>query len=111
MKCARESFRHTFMSYMEAFCIGRVDQAFMDKHIKISCRGIKPEPVSGEIIISAHFGCWELAAPVLALISPLKIGLLARKMKRPQRSMILLKKDAAFPTSSYTFTTGTVQRK
>lgn len=84
VKCARESFRHTFMSYMEAFCIGRVDQAFMDKHIEIVCQCKKPDPVTGEIIVSAHFGSWELAAPAFAHISPLKIGLLARKMKDPK---------------------------
>ncbi|WP_164885375.1 lysophospholipid acyltransferase family protein [Geovibrio thiophilus] len=84
VKCARESFRHTFMSYMEAFYIGRVDEKFLEKYIKIICRCEKPDPITGEIIVSAHFGCWELAAPSLAVISPLRIGLLARKIKDPK---------------------------
>lgn len=81
VKCARESFRHTFMSYLEAFCIGKVDKKFIEKYIKITSRCEKPDLTTGEIIISAHFGSWELAVPVLAAFSPLKIGLLARKMK------------------------------
>lgn len=83
-KCAKESFRQTFMSYMESFCIDKVDQEFIDKHIDIKVRGGMPEIIKGEIIVSAHYGCWELAAPILAVLSPLRIGLLAKRIKDPK---------------------------
>lgn len=83
-ECARESFKQTFMSYMEAFCIDKVDQEFIDKYITIKSVGELPDYNKGEIIVSAHYGCWELAAPILSVVSPLKIGLLAKRIKDPK---------------------------
>ncbi|MGE4497475.1 MAG: lysophospholipid acyltransferase family protein [Deferribacterales bacterium] len=84
VKCARESFRHTFMSYMEAFHTAGVDGDFINNHVTITCKGEKPEFLTPEIIVSAHFGSWELAVPCLAQLSPLKIAMLARKIKDPE---------------------------
>jgi KDO2-lipid IV(A) lauroyltransferase len=80
VKTAKESFKHTFMSYMESFFIPQINKNFVQQHVRFIYKGDN-KLENSQIIISAHFGCWELAAPVLSAITTHKIGLLAKRIK------------------------------
>ncbi|GFM35481.1 lysophospholipid acyltransferase family protein [Desulfovibrio psychrotolerans] len=67
-RIARSSFTHNFQSFLELFLSGRVDEEFLQRHI----RGIPPNGLQqalkydGPIIgITAHLGAWEFLGGAL----------------------------------------------
>lgn len=78
---AKESFRHTFMTYMESFYTGRIDSSFIDSMVDVEYTSGTPYETRGYFVVSAHFGAWELA-PVI-INKKLKQGgaMVARRLK------------------------------
>jgi KDO2-lipid IV(A) lauroyltransferase len=66
--CAKNSFRHTFKSYLETAYIRRIDQNFLDKYV--TCEGKEHYDALRQnnipfVFINAHMGSWDLSVPVI----------------------------------------------
>ncbi len=82
VKTAKESFRQTFMSYLETAYIHKVDQKFIDRYV--TCEGKEHYDkliADGQkyIFVSAHIGSWDLNAAVTSTAYKFKALIVGRE--------------------------------
>ncbi|WP_277656795.1 lysophospholipid acyltransferase family protein [Seleniivibrio woodruffii] len=78
---AKNSFRHSFATFAEALYSHRLDREFA-KNIEIeNLAGDSLSDAKGDFLITAHIGCWELAAVAFTEIFDRKVAVIGRKMK------------------------------
>ncbi|MDR2870768.1 MAG: hypothetical protein LBV04_09985 [Deferribacteraceae bacterium] len=75
-KTAKESFKHSFTSFLETVFIGIVDQQFIDKYVTIEDKHYYDDLVAqGQsfAFVSGHIGSWDLVSPVATLAWDMKL--------------------------------------
>lgn len=90
-KIVKETFKHTFMSYMEIFYSYKNEPEFLDNHVEIIYKAEeKPDLSSPCFLSTAHLGCWELGGGILTKTLNLKLTAIGRKLKNENSDKMLL---------------------
>ncbi len=88
---AKSSFRHSFATFAESMYSHRIT-AEQAKDIEVEyISGASINTSKGYFLITAHMGCWELAAIYFTILFNTKCGVIGRKMKNSRINDFLVR--------------------
>lgn len=92
IKTAKESFKHSFMSYLETSQISNIDKEFIDKYVTIENeRYYKELREKGQnfAFVSAHMGSWDLVTAAISRMLDFKILIVGRESENKALNRII----------------------
>lgn len=94
VKTAKESFKHTFISYLEIAYMDRIDDKFIKKYVVSEGKNNFDDMVSAGknfVFVSGHIGAWDLNAHIATSIYGFKTLIVGRQPKSKLINRLLLK--------------------
>jgi KDO2-lipid IV(A) lauroyltransferase len=88
---AKSSFRHSFATFAESMYSHRMTPEMVEKIEIENLSGAPVDTSKSYFMITAHIGCWELAAVAFTMIFDTKCAVIGRKMKNGKINEFLIK--------------------